>query len=298
MPSVESSISIPCLVKQPKQPEVKGVIKQDLGGAAALAERDRFSVYIPHLDKSITVSKLFVYPDLGKSVDELLQGGLNKCSSKNNADFLEKVSDTSDKCSSKITPPSTNCSSKTRRKKGEGSGHIYYRTVTRNGKEYRQAYYQWRENGKQRTKYIPKKLLDKVEKAEHQRYPVADILELLQGGLKNCSSKKFDTFSSGEVLTAKTTANCSSKITSPPSTKRKRSSGYGGGYIEYREVKRNQKTYSQYWYHYEFWLGGDRLTKKSRYIPKRLVARVEKLESEKVPVEEILKVLRNKGRKK
>ena len=36
---------------------------------------------------------------------------------------------------------------------------------------------------------------------------------------------------------------------------------------------------------------GDRLFKKSCYIPKRLVARVEKLEIEKVAVREILEVL-------
>ena len=35
----------------------------------------------------------------------------------------------------------------------------------------------------------------------------------------------------------------------------------------------------------------DRLTKKSRYIPKRLLARVEKMEAEKVAVREILEVL-------
>ena len=35
----------------------------------------------------------------------------------------------------------------------------------------------------------------------------------------------------------------------------------------------------------------DRILKKSRYIPKRLLARVEKMEAEKVPVKDILKVL-------
>jgi hypothetical protein len=215
----KSTLSIPCFIKQPKQPEVKGVIKQDLG--------DRFVVDIS--DELITISKLFVYPDF-------------------------------EQCSSKIITPSTvkqhqdkNCSSKTRRQKGEGSGHIYYRTVIRNGKNYQQAYYQWRENGQQRTKYIPKKLLSKVQKAELFKKPVTEILELLLGGLEKCSSKKFDTLSNVEVLTkdksVETINNCSSKITSPPSKRKKRSSGYGGGYIEYREVKRNHKTYSQYWYH-------------------------------------------------
>ena len=285
----ESKISIPCLVKQPKQPELRGVIQKDLG--------DRFLVNIG--DEAITVSKLFVYPDFDQSIGTL-QGGLNKSSSKNTVKSHQKVSDTSAECSSKIIPPCTKSSSKIRRKKGEGSGYIYYRTVTRNGKEYQQAYYQWRENGKPKTKYIPKKLLDKVEEAEYKKYPVTEILELLQGGLNKCSSNCSST-SSENVLakneSIETTANCSSKNTSPPCTKRKRPSGYGGGYIEYREVKRNHKVYAQYWYHWEIWRSGVRLTKKSRYIPKRLLSRVEKMEGSKVAVREILEVL-TKSRKK
>ena len=42
---------------------------------------------------------------------------------------------------------------------------------------------------------------------------------------------------------------------------------------------------------------GDRLLKKSRYIPKRLVARVEQMEAEKVSVREILEVLISKGKR-
>ena len=63
--TVESSISIPCTVKQPLQPERSGVIKQDL--------RSRFIVYIPDSDSTITVPLLFVYPEFSKR---------NKCSSK------------------------------------------------------------------------------------------------------------------------------------------------------------------------------------------------------------------------
>ena len=56
-------------------------------------------------------------------------------------------------------------------------------------------------------------------------------------------------------------------------------------------IKRSGKEYKQYWYHYEEWREGNRLTKKSRYIPKRLVARVEKMEVDKVSVGKILEVL-------
>ena len=47
-----------------------------------------------------------------------------------------------------------------------------------------------------------------------------------------------------------------------------------------------------------FCLGeGDRLLKKSRYIPKQLLSRIDKMEGEKVSVKEILKVLRHGNKK-
>jgi hypothetical protein len=249
----KSSTSIRCIIKQPKHPELKGLIKQDLG--------DRFVVYIPLNGSTVTVSKLFVYPDFSSSVGQL------------------------DKCSSKTKTPSKNCKCKTRREKGKGSGHIYYRTVIRNGKEYQQAYYQWREDGKQRTKYIPNKLLNKVQEAESRKLRVADILVLL-GGDDKCSSKS--------SITCPDRVKCSSKQTHPSTKRRKQ--GYGAGYIECKPIKRGNKEYKQYWYHWEIWDSGDRITKKSKYIPRRLLARVSELEAQKVPVEEILKVLG--GRKK
>ncbi len=95
--------------------------------------------------------------------------------------------------------------------------------------------------------------------------------------------------------------NVKRKITSPPCTKNltrpKRQQGYGAGYIECRKVKRGSKLYSQFWYHYEFWRSGARTCKKSRYIPKRLLARVEKMEALKAPVREILEVLTSKNQR-
>ena len=49
-----------------------------------------------------------------------------------------------------------------------------------------------RENGKQKTQYLPNKLLDKVIEAESRKLPVKDILVLL-AGIDKCSSKKSDT---------------------------------------------------------------------------------------------------------
>jgi hypothetical protein len=285
LPSVESSISIPCLVKQPGRDELKGVIQKDLG--------DCFIIYIPSSDSTVTVSKLFVYPDLSKSV-----GQIDKNPRKN------------------ITPSTNNPRKNTRRKNGEGNGTIYYRMVMKNnGKQYQEAYYHYVENGKKRTKYIPKKLLNRVKEAEQGKLPVSDILVLLGGDRKN-PRKSSDTspvketsvllggdgknprnsFSTLSVIVdnnLKTEGN-NPRNTSPPSTKR-RKQGYGAGYIECKPIKRSGKEYKQYWYHYEFWSEGDRLIKKSRYIPKRLLARVEKLEKEKAPVREILEVLGVEG---
>jgi hypothetical protein len=267
LPSVESSISIPCLVKQPGQDEVKGVIQKDLG--------DRFVVEVD--GKTISISKLFVYPDFSETVGQI------------------------EKNPSKISTPSKNNPRKNRRRKnGQGNGSIYYRTVTKNGKQYQEAYYHYLENGKKRTKYIPRKLLDRVSEAESRSLPVADILFLLGGDKKN-PRKSFSTLSTeadeqpktNEVL--ETDKNNPRKIT-PPSKRRKQ--GDGTGYIECKPIKRSEKEYQQYWYHYEEWSSGDRLSKKSKYIPKTMLNRIEQMNNEKAPVEEILKVLRDRSKRK
>jgi hypothetical protein len=149
----KSTLSIPCFIKQPKHPEIQGFIRKDLG--------DRFVVYIPLNGSTVTISKLFVYPDFSSSVGQL------------------------DKNPRKKLHPSTNNPRKTRRKNGQGNGSIYYRTVTKNSKEYTDAYYHYVDNGLKRTKYIPKSLLDRVIDAESRSLPVTDILFLLGGDRKN-----------------------------------------------------------------------------------------------------------------
>ena len=171
--SQDRELSIPCLVKQPKQAEVKGFIQKDLGDCPkGSGGANRFDVYIPDSDSTITVSKLFVYPDFSNSVGQI------------------------DKNPRKKSPPSKNNPRKTRRKKGQGNGTIYYRMVTKNGRQYQEAYYHYIENGKKRTKYIPKKLLDRVKEAESRKLPVTDILVLLVGKDKN-PRKSSDTFQDG-----------------------------------------------------------------------------------------------------
>ncbi len=257
--SVESSISIPCTVKQPNQPERSGGIKQDLGSS--------FLVYLPDANSTVTVPKLFVYPDLSQL----------------------------DKSPRKNIPASKNSPRKNRRRKGEGSGSIHYRMVTKNGKQYQSAYYHWRVNGKKRTKYISNKLLDRVKEAESRKLPVADILVLLVGKDKNPSPSS-DTLSSGDRCENSGSEKVmETSVISPrkiiPTSKKRRQKGYGSGWIQCKPITRNGKQYKQYWYNYEEWREGDRVVKKSRYIPKRLVPKVERMNQEKVSVSRILEVL-------
>jgi hypothetical protein len=71
----------------------------------------------------------------------------------------------------------------------------------------------------------------------------------------------------------------------------RRTKGDGSGSIYYRTVMKKGKEYREAYYHYEFWSGGDRLIKSSRYIPKKLLAQVQQLDAEKAPVRQILQVL-------
>jgi hypothetical protein len=71
----------------------------------------------------------------------------------------------------------------------------------------------------------------------------------------------------------------------------RRTKGDGSGYIQLHYTKQKGKFYEQYYYHYEIWEGGNRLIKSSVYIPKRLLAEIEIMDSNKEPVTKILKAL-------
>ncbi|MGK7916123.1 MAG: hypothetical protein AB4038_11375 [Prochloraceae cyanobacterium] len=260
--SLSRDISIPCLVKQPDRPELKGLIREERG--------DRFLVEVS--DRTISVSKLFVYPDLAKSDGQ-----------------IDKIPP-----SKEISPPSKIPPSKTRRKKGEGTGYIYRRTITRRGKQYQEFYYRYRdESGKLRAKYIPQKLLDRILQAESQSLSVADVLKLL--GVNEISrGEQFSTSGDEKVLDGvrhnQLISLSRGEQVNTPSTKR-RKYGDGGGYIECKPITKNGLEYKQYWFHWQVWRDGETAIKKSRYIPKRLVPKVERMNDEKVAVRKILEVL-------
>lgn len=70
------------------------------------------------------------------------------------------------------------------RSKGEGSGTIYFRQVTKKNKTYQQAYFhyeQWSNGSKicKTSRYIPVRKLDTVINLNNQKAPIAKILNLL-----------------------------------------------------------------------------------------------------------------------
>ncbi|MBD2248686.1 hypothetical protein [Nostoc sp. FACHB-888] len=179
----------------------------------------------------------------------------------------------------------SNSPSKNRRRKGEGNGSIHWRIITKKGKDYPQAYYHWQENGKKRTKYIPKKLLGDIQEAEAAKRPVVEILQML--GVEVSPSK---------LLGDKQINPSNAALETSPSndispSKMRRNKGEGSGSIHWRTIIKNGRDYQQAYYHYEFWSEGDRLVKSSRYIPKRLLNHVQQMEQEKAAVKEILQLL-------
>ena len=288
--TLEQELAIPCLIKRPKQPEVKGIIQKDLG--------DRFLVEVD--GKSISVSKLFVYPEFSTVKQHQDKSDLQIPPTKQAAPPSKSGATPRRRKTHLVAHQDSSPTKPRRRKKGDGTGYIYRRTVTKRGKQYQESYFRYRdESGKLKAKYIPQKLLSKVEEAESAKNKIADILFLLGGD----EISRGEHSSTSDDRCVRTDGKNDELIfvsrgeqPAPPS-KRKRKQGEGTGYIECKPISRNGKEYKQYWYHYEEWREGDCVVKKSRYIPKRLVAKVERMEADKVSVGEILKVLISKGKK-
>ena len=82
-----------------------------------------------------------------------------------------------------VVLPVNQTSSTKRRSRGEGTGRIHWRTMTKkNGKQYQQAWYDWQlTKGKTifKSTYIPKRLLSQVQQLEDYKKPVREILKVL-----------------------------------------------------------------------------------------------------------------------
>jgi hypothetical protein len=258
-------------------------------------------------------------------VSELLLGGIDNSPSKNSEqiEISPSIDNPSKKPGQIEISPSINNPSKKRRNWGEGNGTIHWRTITRGGKDYPQAYYHWQEKGRKKTKYIPKHLLGDIQEAEFKKRPIREILTLLGvvpspskntllGDIENSPSNDVEQSKippsknspsnnggQSEIPPSKNSpSNNGGQSEIPPSkdspSKTRRDKGLGSGSIQWKTITLHGKDYPQAWYHYEFWKDGDRLVKKCKYIPKRLLERIEKLEADKAPVREILSVLQVK----
>lgn len=85
---------------------------------------------------------------------------------------------------SNITPSNITPSNKSRRHKGEGSGYLFSKDVTRRGKVYEQWWFQYEETTsegkrKKRTAYVNKTQIDMIRSLNLNRVPVEQILESL-----------------------------------------------------------------------------------------------------------------------
>ena len=135
-----------------------------------------------------------------------------------------------------------------KRLKGKGTGRIQWRTVTKkNGKQYQQAWYDWQvhEGGKTktRTKYIPKRLLAKVQALEAAKVPVLEVLRVLGVAEKRSpesKSKILTQFLGGMAPIENQPAKIPSRKTPP---RKKREKGNGTGYIYYRTVTKKGKSW-------------------------------------------------------
>lgn len=234
---------------------------------------DEFSICLNCQNQIISVSD-------GCSVCGLLLG--EKINSPSNHDLSQE-----------LLGDMKNSPSKNKRDWGEGNGYIEWRTITRNGKDYPQAYYHWKEGNQKRSKYIPKNLIERIAIAESQKRPVREILELLRVTLEPESESLLG-------VSQNSPSNTLSPSNSSPS-KNRRNKGEGSGSIHWKPCKRKDKVtgqvigeYLQPWYHYEIWEEGDRLKKGTAYIPQKLLSQIERLEEEKAPIKEIIRILRVK----
>ncbi|NJN11956.1 MAG: hypothetical protein HC836_26560 [Richelia sp. RM2_1_2] len=96
---------------------------------------------------------------------------------------VEQTSSTNGKTDIETVLPVEQTSSTKRRSRGNGTGRIHWRTITKkNGKQYQQAWYDWQlPKGKtiHKSTYIPKCLLSKVQQLEAQKAPVKKIIKVL-----------------------------------------------------------------------------------------------------------------------
>ncbi|MEO1693569.1 MAG: hypothetical protein AAFR63_18915, partial [Cyanobacteria bacterium J06631_6] len=144
-------LSIPCVVRQPGKPEFNGIVRQDLG--------DRFLVHLPAAGSTVTIAKIYVYPDLGVQHNLDAEISPSKNHSPNSGATPRRPKAQGNAHQDQNLSPSKNL-----RTKGEGSGSIHCKPIKRNGKEYKQYWYHyelWRSGERlvKKSRYVPQQLL-------------------------------------------------------------------------------------------------------------------------------------------
>ena len=163
----------------------------------------------------------------------------------------------------KVTPP----------RKISKNGYLQTRQKKRKKKSYKEYYYRFYQKGKQQSIYVEEALFSEVQEAITSGESIGKILLFLGGA--------------SSIPTPQSSIIPPSKNIVPP---RKRKKGIGTGYIEVRSLKKGNKAYKEYWFHYEIWSNG-KCQKKSKYIPKRKEGAIAKMNADKAPVAEILKAI-------
>ena len=70
--------------------------------------------------------------------------------------------------------------SRKKRKDGSGSASIFVRTKTKGNKVYPEHWLKYSEKGNQKSRYIPKKKVKKVQEMNEQKASVTDIIAFLE----------------------------------------------------------------------------------------------------------------------
>ena len=140
----------------------------------------------------------------------------------------------------------------------EPCGKLVVKYKKTNGKSYPKYFFYCSEE----KIYIPSKRVEKVQAAIEGKKTDAEIIELIK---------------SVELLEDKNAR---------PHSKKRREKGEGTGCIFKKPIQRGNKTYDQWWFGYE--ISGQR---HSKYIHKRKVEQVQKMNGEKIAIAKILKVI-------
>lgn len=142
-----------------------------------------------------------------------------------------------------------------------------------------------------------------VDENVEKRFPIPpELVEMRDSLINDSTTDKGENFSPEETVQSAETftrgLDCDRPITpstEPPSTKTRRLKGEGSGCLFSSTLTRGTKTYEQWWFQYEIHSIDGKPKKRSIYVSGKKLSQVRTLNDQKVPIEEILKAIRDKG---